>query len=119
LSGSEKSADDWHGEGSSLFDLEKYDRSIEYYDEALKINPTEASWVMKGLCLEKLGKYDEAIKCFEESLKINPKNAKLYQHMSRICLDCKDNNVSAKSKKYAKKAESILKSEDPVEYKKN
>ena len=56
--------------------LGKYEQAIEYYDNALEIDPKYALALSnKGATLDKLGKYKEAIECYDKALEIDPKYA--------------------------------------------
>ena len=70
-----KKAEEAIKKASELRILEKYDESIPYYDDALKMLPnTEKLFVYssKGVALRNLKKYDDAIMCYDKALKINP-----------------------------------------------
>ncbi|BBC24589.1 tetratricopeptide repeat protein [Pseudanabaena sp. ABRG5-3] len=54
---------------------EDYDKAIECYKNAIKINPdTYEIWHELGNILLNIGCYEEAIKSYENALKINPNN---------------------------------------------
>jgi tetratricopeptide (TPR) repeat protein len=62
--------------GNECFYNKEYDKAIECYDNALKINPSYAlAWYNKGLTFFELKKYNEAIECYDNALKINPSYA--------------------------------------------
>ncbi len=64
-------ADDLLKKGLGLAELGKHYESIEVYDEALKISPTNREiLVARGESLYTVGGYNEAIKNFNEALKI-------------------------------------------------
>jgi len=70
-----KKAEEAIKKASELRVLEKYDESIPYYDDALKMLPnTEKLFVYssKGVVLRNLKKYDDALMCYDKALKINP-----------------------------------------------
>lgn len=51
----------------------KIKQSINYFDEALKLNPKDATvWIGKGFALSLLKNIEEALKCFEEGTKLDP-----------------------------------------------
>lgn len=60
--------------GHDHYDAGEYDVAIMYYDEAIRLDPEDASgWLNKGLALHKQDKLDEAIKCYDEVIKLNSK----------------------------------------------
>jgi len=51
-----------------LCSLGKYDEAIISYDQAIKIDPSDAdAWNNKGNSLNSLGNDDEAKKCYDRS----------------------------------------------------
>lgn len=62
--------------GNEFYYKKEYEKSIEYYDKALEIDPyyTDA-WNNKGLALNNLGKYNEAIEYYDKALEIGPNYA--------------------------------------------
>lgn len=68
-------------EGINLSEEGNYTEAIRAFDEALKINPQNATtWNEKGMVLAKLRKYDDAIKAYDEALKINPQNVDAWKN---------------------------------------
>ncbi len=54
--------------------LEKYEESIECYDESIKIDSKDdMGWSNKGESLVCLDRYEEAMACYDESSKIKEK----------------------------------------------
>lgn len=52
--------------GNILDSQGKYEKAVEAYDNALRIDPTDADVIFdKGETLVKLGRVPEAMKCFE------------------------------------------------------
>ncbi|MGV8141117.1 MAG: tetratricopeptide repeat protein [Candidatus Woesearchaeota archaeon] len=65
------SADKLYSKGLESSAMCRYDDAVESFDEALKINSTDADiWYSKGLALIKLHRYAEAVKSLDEALKI-------------------------------------------------
>jgi hypothetical protein len=63
------------GKGNELFDEEKYEEAIIYYDKALALGPRSLEALQnKGVALYNLGKYEEATTYMDEVLTIDPKN---------------------------------------------
>jgi len=70
-----KKAEDAIKKASELRVLEKYDESIPYYDDALKILPNAEKlfvYSSKGVALRNLKKYDDAIMCYDKSIQHKP-----------------------------------------------
>jgi len=68
-----------NNKGLSFASLKRYEEAIEYYDRALKSDPSYVtSWYNKGLSLKKLKRYDEAVACFERAIQLDPKYASAY-----------------------------------------
>ena len=59
--------------GIDLYDQQKYDEALQFFDKALAINPSYVNALnSKGLALDHLQRYDEAIQFFDKALAINP-----------------------------------------------
>jgi len=57
-----------------LFELNRFDDALRYYDKILKIDPKNHETIEdKGIALAKLGKYSEALICLGKAIKIEPK----------------------------------------------
>lgn len=55
-----------------LIEKKQIKSGISYFDEALKLNPRDATiWVGKGFALSLLKNIEEALKCFEEATKLD------------------------------------------------
>ena len=62
----------WYHRGYVLNYSGKHEEAIKYYDEATKLNQTDADYLIgKGVSLYEVGKDDEAVKCFEKALEID------------------------------------------------
>src|SRR4051812_7421179 len=54
----------------------QYDRAIEDYDQAIKLNPNDADvFVNRGNAYARKGQNDRAIQDFDQALKLDPNNA--------------------------------------------
>ena len=74
--GEELDVNDLLNKGVSLAMLGRPEEAIEFYDNALKINPRDAdAWANKGTALRRLKKLEQAIECHDEALEINPRLA--------------------------------------------
>ena len=62
-----------HGYAASLFDLDRFDKAIEYYNKSLEIEPDFAdAHNGLGLVLQRTGKASEAIEQFKLAVKYKP-----------------------------------------------
>ena len=62
--------------GNELFDEEKYEEAITYYDKALDTEPNSIEALQnKGVALYNSGKYKEAVTYFDKVLTFDPNNA--------------------------------------------
>ncbi len=59
--------------GNDYFDLGQYDKSIEAYNKAIKIDPQNAEVTTDmAVAYRRLGKTDESVKLFRKALEIDP-----------------------------------------------
>lgn len=71
--------------GSAYDQLNNTDKSIEVYNEGIKLFPDFYLLPFnKGITLSSIEKYDEAILCFQKSASLNPKHASSHSAMARI-----------------------------------
>lgn len=74
--------------GNEFYYKEEYEKSIEYFDKALEIDPKYAdAWNNKGAALIRLEKYNEAIECCDKAINIDPNNANAWCNKG-IALSC-------------------------------
>jgi tetratricopeptide (TPR) repeat protein len=74
-----------------------YETALNYYNEALKIDPNITSiWNNKGLTLYYLGRYSESIECYDKALELDPNNTIAW---------CNKGNSLYKLKKYKESIE--------------
>lgn len=65
--------DGWINKGIALQDLGRYQESIASYDEALKLNPSNAKvWNRKAACLGDLGMDKESLDCSSKATQLDP-----------------------------------------------
>jgi tetratricopeptide (TPR) repeat protein len=75
----------WVNKGNALFNQDKFEKAIEAYDEAIKLDPENApAWLAKGLALGELERYYEAIEAYDEVLKLDPENAPAWNNKGVI-----------------------------------
>jgi tetratricopeptide (TPR) repeat protein len=59
----------------------QYDRAIQDFDQAIKLNPKEAeTFVNRGGSYDKKGQYDRAIQDFDQAIKLNPSYASAFMN---------------------------------------
>ena len=69
----------------TLYYLNRYEESIEYYTKAIEINPLyEKAFINKGIILAKLMAFDEALYSFNMALEINNKSEICYFNIGII-----------------------------------
>lgn len=73
--------------GNALDGLKKTDRSIEIYDEGIKLFPNYYQLhYNKGISLSSVKKYNEASVCFQNAAILNPKHASSHNAIARIAM---------------------------------
>ena len=76
LLGNDNQLEELAEEGNSLFDKNKYDEAIIFYNEILEINPSDTDVLFKkGLSLFNLHKYHLSINYFNQILDIEDEHA--------------------------------------------
>jgi len=69
----DRDARSFYSKGQAEDKKQNFQKAIEYYEEAVKIDPNFAfAWDNMGLCYRKLGNYDKAIESYNKSLEIDP-----------------------------------------------
>ena len=69
----------------TLYYLNRYEESIEYYSKAIEVNPIyEKAFINKGIILAKLMAFDEALYSFNMALEINDKSEICYFNIGII-----------------------------------
>ncbi|WP_297203168.1 tetratricopeptide repeat protein [uncultured Brachyspira sp.] len=69
----------------TLYYLNRYEESIEYYNKAIGINPVyEKAFINKGIILAKLMVFDEALEAFNIAIEINEKSEISYFNIGII-----------------------------------
>ncbi len=71
----------FYNRGLAYRDKGDYDRAIENYDKALRINPEDANaYYSRGGAYHGKGDYDQAIQDYDEAIRINPADANAYNN---------------------------------------
>jgi tetratricopeptide (TPR) repeat protein len=71
--------------GNAMDELKESDKSIEKYDEGIKLFPDFYElYFNKGITLAKLSKDDEALLCFQKSILLNPTHPGSHNAMARV-----------------------------------
>lgn len=75
----------WFQQGLSLYNMDKYEESLNAYDKALELNPNDfEAWNNKGIDLGLLGRYDEALTAFNNAVALNDSYAEAWYNMGVI-----------------------------------
>jgi tetratricopeptide (TPR) repeat protein len=71
--------------GNALDGLKKTDKSIEIYDEGIKLFPDYYQlYFNKGITLSGVKRYDDAILCFQKSVTLNSNHASSHNAIARL-----------------------------------
>jgi tetratricopeptide (TPR) repeat protein len=63
----------WYNKGEALYNLSKYNESLEAYNKAIELNQSyAAAWSRKGAALRGLGKYNESLKAYDRAIELDP-----------------------------------------------
>ncbi|MGC8604626.1 MAG: tetratricopeptide repeat protein [Desulfomonilaceae bacterium] len=76
--------------GNDYFDIGNYEKSIEIYEKALKIDPQNAEVTTDmGVAYRRLGKTDESVKFFRKALEIDPNQGLAMFNLGMVLRDDK------------------------------
>lgn len=76
---------DQYKKDNALVSQRKYDETIQAYDEAIRLNPNNASaWNGKGDALRRQDKYDEAIRAYDEAIRLDPKYVRPWNNKGMV-----------------------------------
>ncbi|MCU0287135.1 MAG: tetratricopeptide repeat protein, partial [Acidobacteria bacterium] len=68
--------------GNNYAELEKYDKAINSYNEAITLYPNYTlAYSNKGYVLNKLGQYEEAVKILKDAIDLNPEDSQAYNNI--------------------------------------
>lgn len=71
--------------GSDLYDQQKYEEALQFFDKALAINPSSVNALNnKAFTLDHLQRYDEALQSFDKALAVDPSNTKALEGKDSI-----------------------------------
>ncbi len=72
----------YYNMGNSYYNKGEYDRAIEAYQQAIKLNPKDnMAYNNMGINYDKKGDYDRAIEAYQQAIKLNPKDDSAYYNM--------------------------------------
>jgi tetratricopeptide (TPR) repeat protein len=70
---------EWHQQGESFYDANRYDEAIQAFSKAIEINPEHASaYNNRGAAWHRKGDYEKAIADFSKAIEIDPKDDRSY-----------------------------------------
>jgi tetratricopeptide (TPR) repeat protein len=74
----------YNNRGAAYVDKRDYDRAIQDYNEAIRLNPSlAASFYGRGIAYNRKGDFDHAIEDQDEAIRLNPKFAVAYDGRGR------------------------------------
>ncbi|HYB73596.1 MAG TPA: tetratricopeptide repeat protein [Candidatus Sulfotelmatobacter sp.] len=75
----------FHGRGIAYGRTGDYDRAIQDFDQALRLNPNLADALNnRGVAYQFKGDYDRAIQDFDQALRLNPNHADAFTNRARV-----------------------------------
>jgi Tetratricopeptide repeat. len=91
-----KEAEMFYKQAMSFLEQGKVDKSIEFFDSALKIDKEYVSaWNDKGVALMELGKYHDALECFEHVVRLEPGDNMAWYNRGYVLLILEEYQESA------------------------
>lgn len=80
-----ESASDHNKRGNALYDKGEYDRAIEEYTRAIRLDPNFAiAYNSRGIAWYEKGEYDRAIEDFTGAIRLDPESADAYNSRGRV-----------------------------------
>jgi tetratricopeptide (TPR) repeat protein len=72
---------EWFSKGYEASTLKLWDKAIEYWTNAIKLNPKyDDAYNNRGVAYGKKGLYNEAIEDYTKAIELNPKDADAYNN---------------------------------------
>jgi lipoprotein NlpI len=66
----------FYSRGNAYYEKENYDQAIQDYNQAVRLNPSQASaFSNRGVAYASKGDYDSAIENYDEAIRLNPNHA--------------------------------------------
>lgn len=88
-------AEEYKAVGNKLFGERKFEKALDYYECAGRIDPgMAAAFGNAGLCYQKLKREDEALASFSRAIGIDPQYTKILVRRGRLYLDRGDYQAS-------------------------
>lgn len=76
--------------GNNAYMNGEYEKALEYFDRALKIDPENASaWSNRGVVLKMLGRNEEAMKSYNRAIEIDPSHGDAWYNKGRLLMSMK------------------------------
>ena len=78
-----------YGKGATLFLLERYEESVEAYEQAIQASldhPDARYFYGKANALRHLQRYDESLAAYDEAIRLNPHRVRVYKEKADILL---------------------------------
>ncbi len=87
-----KTADSWIEEGKQHYNSKKFDKAVESFDEALKLEPRNPKALLNkalalkdwGIGMDDKGKVKASIEFFDKSLEIDPRNGEVWYNKGMV-----------------------------------
>ena len=75
----QSTTEQWVKEGTALYNLKQYGEALDAYDQAIRLDPTNARFYSnKGRALNRLKRYEEAVATYDQAIHLDPTNTLAY-----------------------------------------
>ena len=64
--------------------LSQYQRAIQDFDQAIRLNPQADSYFNRGFAYRSLGQFERAIEEYDEAIRLNPQYAVAYYNRGAV-----------------------------------